>query len=195
MPNIDEIFDNISQIITSRKNKTDSVWFTMLDFRYAYGQNPLSPETSQQCHFSIVGGQATGTYKFKTGFYGLADMSAEFQQTLDMILQDLPNVYAFIDDLLIVSCGSREEHNKLVDQALSRLDQVNMTLKLSKCTFLQKDVDWLGYHITSEGTTPMTQKVSTTTEMDHPKTHKQLKSFMGAINQFNKFIPHLGQHS
>ncbi len=108
----------------------------MLDLRYAYGQVPLSPETGQQCNFSIVGGQATGTYRFKTGFFGLANMPADFQQTLDMILNDMPNVHAFINDILIVSCGSKEDHIKLVDQALHSLDQANMSLKLSKCTFL-----------------------------------------------------------
>ncbi len=167
----------------------------MLDLRYAHGQIPLSPEASQQCNFSIVGGQATGKYRFKSGFYGLMDMPAEFQQTLDMILNDMPNVHAFIDDILIVSCGSKEDHIQLVDQALNRLDQANMSLKLSKCTFLQKEVDWLGYHITSAGTSPMQHKISTIVDMEYPKTHKELKSFMGVINQFNKFIPNLALHS
>ncbi len=70
-------------------------------------------------------------------------MLADFQQTLDMIIQDLPNVHASIDDILIVSCGSKEEHTKLVDQALIRIDKANMSLKLSHRTVLQKEVDWL----------------------------------------------------
>ena len=120
MPNIDELLDNISQIITSHPSKTITVWFSILDLRYAYGQIPLSPETSPQCNFSIVGVQATGTYRFKTGFYGLADTPAEFQQTLDMILQDLPHVHAFVDVILIVTVGLEEEHISVVDETLKR---------------------------------------------------------------------------
>ncbi len=62
MADIDELLDNISQITTSRPHKKPRAWLSILDLRYAYGQVPLSPETSQQCNFSIVGGQATGAY-------------------------------------------------------------------------------------------------------------------------------------
>ncbi len=168
MTNIDELLDNISQIITSRPNRTTKVWFSMLDLRYAYGQVPLSPETSRQCNFSIVGGQATGTYRFKTGFYGLADMPAEFQQTLDLILQDMPQVHAFIDDILIVTVGTADEHMSVVDQALHRLDNANMSLKLSKCSFLQPEVNWLGYTINAEGTSPMPNKTITIQHLAPP---------------------------
>ncbi len=173
--------------------KKENVWFIMLDVRYAYGQVPLSPETSQQCNFSIVGGQATGTYRFKTGFYGLADMPAEFQQTLDMILNDMPNLHAFIDDILIVSCGLKEDHIQLVDQALHRLDQANMSLKLSNVHFYKRK--WIGWVTTLHLTAPHRCKISTILDMEYPKSHKQLKSFTGAINQFNKFFPNLALHS
>ena len=110
MPNIDELMDNVSQIITSNPSPTAKVRFTLLDLRYAYGQLPLNLATSLQCNFSIVGGKATGTYRFLTGFYGLADMPAEFQQALDMLLHDLPHTHAFIDDILIVTTGSELGH-------------------------------------------------------------------------------------
>ena len=43
MPNIDELVDNVSQIITSNTSPTAKVRFTLLDLRYAYGQLPLDP--------------------------------------------------------------------------------------------------------------------------------------------------------
>ncbi len=115
MPNIEELLDNIAQIITDTNG---SVWFTSLDLKYAYGQITLSKETSLQCNFCLVGGAATGTYRFKTGFYGLADMPAEFQHALDMLLQRHPAAHAFLDDVLIVSCGTRAEHLAKVDAVL-----------------------------------------------------------------------------
>ena len=51
-----------------------------------------------------------GTYRFKTGFYGLTDMPAEFQKAIDYTLIGLKNTFCFLEDKLIVSKGSKEDH-------------------------------------------------------------------------------------
>ena len=84
MPNVDELLDGVSQIVTA--NTVGMLYFTVLDLKYTYSQIKLNAETAKQCNFNIVGGQATGTYRFLTGFYGLADMPAEFQKTMDRTL-------------------------------------------------------------------------------------------------------------
>ena len=86
MPNIDELVDGISQIIAERK--AGNVYFTKLDFTYAYGQVSLEQKTSEQCNFSIVGGNSTGSYRFKNGFYGLTPMPAKFQKVIDNLLKE-----------------------------------------------------------------------------------------------------------
>ena len=113
MPNVAALTDSISQNISDPK-KDGKVWFTNLDLKYAYSQLPLDPSTGRHCNFSLVGGEATGTYRFKTGFYGLTDMPAMFQKALDYTLIGLENTLCFLDDVLIVSKGSYEEHMKLV---------------------------------------------------------------------------------
>ena len=45
-------------------------------------------------------GDATGTYRFKTGFYGLTDMPTEFQKAMDCALQGLEGVICYLDDIL-----------------------------------------------------------------------------------------------
>ncbi len=98
----------------------------------------MSKETARRCNFSVVGGEATGTYEFQTGFYGLADMPAVFQQAMNRTLGNQQGVFAFIDDVLIVSKGSREEHQNLVRETLKRMDHGGMGLKLEKRTFFKK---------------------------------------------------------
>ena len=110
--NIDKLLDGISQIIAERK--AGDVYFTTLDFTYAYGQVSFQQKTSEQCNFSLVGGKSTGTYRFKNGFYGLTSMPAEFQKVIDNLLKQFPQANAFIDDILIESKGTRIEHNALV---------------------------------------------------------------------------------
>ena len=78
MPNIDVLLDNIAQSAHKGTNKPGLTYFSTIDLRYAYSQLPLDASTRTLCNFSIIGGQATGTYQFQTGFYGLTDMPAEF---------------------------------------------------------------------------------------------------------------------
>ena len=87
MPNIHELIDSAAQIIT--RNVHGKVWFTSLDLKYAFSQLPLSSLTSSHCNFNFLCGEATGTYRFMTGFYGLTDMPTEFQKAMDCTLQGL----------------------------------------------------------------------------------------------------------
>ena len=136
MPNVDELLDGVSQIVTANTNGT--LYFSVLDLKYAYSQLKLTAETAKQCNFNIIGGQATGTYRFLTGFYGLAaDMPAEFQKAMDRTLNHAENTFCFLDDILILSKGSEEEHEKLTMNVLEKLDKENLALKLSKCEFFQ----------------------------------------------------------
>ena len=54
-------------------------------------------------------------------------------------------------------------------------------------------MEWLGYVIDEHGTIPMQKKTDAISQLNHPKTFRQLKSFMGSIHHLNKFIPNLAQ--
>ena len=72
IPNVVELLDGLSQIVTAKAAGTIS--FTVLDLKYADSQLKLNAETAKQCNFNIVGGRATDIYGFFTGFYGPADI-------------------------------------------------------------------------------------------------------------------------
>ena len=108
MPYIDLLLDNIAQVVKS--DITKQTLFSKLDLRYAYSPIPLDEQTRQQCNFSLIGGNATGTYQLQTGFYGLTDMPAEFQKAIDLTLTNCTNTYAYLNDILIVTKGSTELH-------------------------------------------------------------------------------------
>ena len=55
----------------------------------------------------------------------------------------------------------------------------------------KRETEWLGYILSAEGIKPINEKVQAITEKLRPKNLKDLRSFMGAINQLNKFIPNL----
>ena len=142
MPNVDELLDGVSHNVTAQTAGT--LFFTVLDLKYAYSQLKLTPETARQGNVHIVGGKATGTYQFLTGFYGSADMPAEFQKAMDRALNNSKNTFCFLDDILIVSKGSEAEHEKLITDVLIKLNRENLSLKLSKCEFFKTEVKTIG---------------------------------------------------
>ena len=93
MSNVDELSDGVSQIIT--ENKEVTLYFTVLDLNYAYCRLKLAAETAKQCNFNIVGVKATGTFRFLTGFYGLANMPAEFQKTTDRMMNHAKTTFFY----------------------------------------------------------------------------------------------------
>ena len=180
MPNIKELMDLVGQTLSERK--PGNVYFSTMDLTHAYGQLPLSPETSVQCNFSLVGGKLTSTYRFQTGFYGLTTMPAEFQRVMDTILSEFPQAHAFIDEILVVTKGTEMEHISAVERILRKLDRENMSLKLTKCKFARKECDWLGHKITCTGITPLIRKTEPIESLKAPKT---LKSFMGFVHSLH----------
>ena len=85
MHNIECLMDNIAQTITQSSDE-EEVIFSTIDLGYAYSQIPLDENIAKLCDFNIIGGQATGTYRFNSGFDGLTDMPAKFQKTIDKTL-------------------------------------------------------------------------------------------------------------
>ena len=153
MPYIEKLMDIVGQTISERKQA--DVFFSTMDLIYAYGQLPLSETSSKHCNFSLVGGRYTGSYRFKTGFYVLATMPAKFQRLMDAILLEFLCEHAFIDDILAISIGSKNEHIALVENILAKLDEKNMALILEKCQFTKNECEWLGNRITKSGITPL----------------------------------------
>ena len=186
MPNLEHLVDLVAEQLDNKEQ--EKALDTSLDLRYAYGQVPLEKETAKHCNFQIIGGKATGTYRFITGFYGLTIMPTEFQKAMDKELANLQNTYVFLDDILIV-----EKHFEAVKQVLKRLDNANVRLKWEKCKFAEEEIEWLGYKLSQTGIKPVNSKVQAITEKLTPKSLKELWSYLGAVYQLNCFIPNLAQ--
>ena len=189
MPNIHEQIDNVAAQITN--DSVGEVWFTNLDLKNAYSQLSLDKFTSNQCTFSIVGGDITGTYQFLTGFYGLGDMPSEFQRVMDSTLGSIPFTNCYLDDILIASKGTFLDYKDIVLKILSTLDEYNFAVKWSKCKLFQKEIEWLGFKISKSGITPLFDKSKAIKDLPIPKNLKELRSIFGSTNQYIKFFPNL----
>ena len=134
IPNIDLLLDNIAQVVKSNNNH--QTLFSALDLRYAYLQTPLDNSTREQCNFSLIGGNANGTYKFQTGFFfGLADIPAYFQKAFNLTLTNCSNTYAYLDDTLKVAKGSIDTHKQKLQTIMEKVGAENLATSLDKCRF------------------------------------------------------------
>ena len=109
---------------------------------------------------------------------------------MDYILIGLKNTYCFLDDILVVSKGSLEKHKRYVMSCLRRLDDKNLRQNLSKL-----EIDWLGYHISQSGISPIECKTADTLALEAPNILKKLRSFLGSVQYIGKLIPNLAQTS
>ena len=159
-----------------------TLYFSKIDLKYAYSQVPLHEDTQKHGNFNILGGNATGTYRFKNGFYGLIDMPATFQKVMNFTLVNINSAHAFLDDIIIITKGSLSDHEKELDKVLTRLDKENLAISLQKCEFAVTEITWLGYKINADGIIPTKRKTVGIIKMEPPKTLKQLTSLMGSIH-------------
>ena len=97
----------------------------------------------------------------------------------------------FIDDILNETKGTKQNHKDKVRESLETLDGAKLQLKAGKCKIAKKDIEWLGFRMSSQGISPVTTKVQGITEKLRQTNLKELRSLLGAVNQFNKFIPDL----
>ena len=82
-----------------------------------------------------------------------------------------------------------------MEKILSKLEKENISLKLTKCNFAQKERGWLGHKITSPGVTPLTGKTEAIDALKPPRTLSQLKPFMGSIYSLHKHLTALAESS
>ena len=63
-------------------------------------------------------------------------MPAAFKKVMDYTLVGIKNTHCFLDDVIVVSRGSKEDHLKLVYKCLKKL--------FFECLFAKTEIDWLG---------------------------------------------------
>ncbi|XP_026410551.1 uncharacterized protein LOC113305762 [Papaver somniferum] len=100
-------------------------------------------------------------------------------------------ILVFFDDILVYSpdMASHSEHLKIT---LKTLQEHTLYAKLSKCSFGQPKVEYLGHIITGEGVTADPTKISCMLNWTVPTTLKELRGFLGLTGYYRKFVKGYG---
>ena len=109
---------------------------------------------------------------------------------MNELLRDLINtgkVAVFIDDV-IVGTENEEEHDELVAEIIKRLEKNNLYVKLEKCKWKVREVEFLGVVIRPEGIKMEEEKMKDVLDWPRPECVKDVQKFLGLANYYHQFI-------
>ena len=161
-------------------------WVTSLDLNMGYYHMTLSSDASKLCTIVLPWGK----YEYLRLPMGLCNSPDIFQEKMGELMADLEFARAYLDDLLIVSNGSYEDHLEKVEQVLAKLQKAGLKVNIHKSKLLQEEVEYLGYHISRNGIKPINAKVEAINNIATPTTRKQLRKFIGMVNFYRDMWIH-----
>ena len=175
LPRIDESFDAMS----------GANWFTTLDLASGYHQIAMSEDDREKTAFTTP----MGLYEFNRMPFGLCNSPATFQRLMQRCFGDLcyQTVLCYLDDVIIFS-KTFDSHLAQLEQVLQRLQRIGLKLKTSKCHFLQREVLYLGHHVSADGIATDPAKIDAVKDWAVPNTVKQLRSFVGFASYYRKYV-------
>ena len=109
---------------------------------------------------------------------------------MDNLLAGIPGVVVYLDDILVT--GAMEtEHLKSLEEVLKRLEKSGLRARKSKCLFMAPSVSYLGLKIDKEGLHPLPDKLQAVRDAPTPRNVTDLKSYLGLLTYYGKFLPNL----
>lgn len=175
LPNINDLFDKLGR----------STYFTTLDLASGYHQIELEEQDRQKTAFSTQNGH----FEFLRMPFGLKTAPATFQRTMDNVLRGLQGLHCmvYLDDIIVYG-NSLDNMIQNLRTVFDRIRATNMKIQLDKSEFLRKEVLYLGHTITKEGLRPNDDKITAVLNYPLPKTETEIKSFLGLVGYYRRFI-------
>jgi hypothetical protein len=126
--------------------------------------------------------------------FGLTNAPARFQTLMNTILKDLTwhQCMVYLDDV-VAFLKTFEDHVKRLKKVLARIEEADLKLKPSKCTFGVDNVVYLGFHITRDGIKPDENKTKVIEQMEPPKNVSEVRRFLGMASFYRRNIPYFSE--
>jgi hypothetical protein len=176
IPNINDILDKLGKCN----------YFSTIDMKSGFHQIEMCEEDIPKTAFNVENGH----FEFVRMPFGLKNAPATFQRVMDNVLNGLQNeiCLVYLDDVIVFST-SLQEHIVNLRQVFQRLREANLKIQLEKSEFLKKETAYLGHIIKTDGIKPNPGKILCIKNFPMPKTKKEIKSFLGLLGYYRKFVP------
>ena len=144
----------------------------------------MAPEDVHKTAFVTPDGQ----YKFTRMPFGMVNSGATLVRGLRKILEGMPGVGSYIDDIVIYS-DSWEDHIKTLKELFSRLRKARITARPTKCLLGASRMEFLGHQVGGDIITPSRDNLEKVRNTPRPTTKKQVRSFLGLVGYYRDHIP------
>ena len=160
-------------------------YISVLDLAKGYYAIPLTEAAKMASTFV----SPFGSYRFRVMQFGMKNAPSTFTRMMANVL-DGTEEYAvvYIDDIAVFS-DTFEDHLKHLEEVFTRLRKANLKVKPSKCILGGAVVEYLGHMVGSGKVEPVDAKVEAIAAFKLPETKKGLRSFLGLVGYYRKFIP------
>lgn len=163
-----------------------NMYFCTLDLFSGYFQCPIN-DLNTRDKLSFV--TPDGKYTFKRMPFGLTNCPAIFSRLINTTLGKLlySVALAYLDDIIIPSKRVEEglERLKLVFQSLK---EAGLTVRIEKCRFFMRRIDYLGFVISERGIEPGKVKILAVKNFPVPKSVKNVRELIDLTSYFRRFI-------
>ena len=175
LPRIDELFDRLQ----------GAKCFSKIDLRSGYHQIRIAPADVPKTAFRT----RYGHFEYLVMPFGLTNAPATFMQLMNDIFRPYLDsfVLVFIDDILIYS-RNQQEHEEHVRQVMEVLRRHQLFAKLSKCELFRGSVEFLGHRVDADGLHMLSDKVQAVRDWPTPCSVEEVRSFLGTVGYYRKFI-------
>ena len=173
MPKVEDIFLKLNR----------AKYFTTYDLRAGYHHIPLDKSSIPKTAFN----SPFQKYEYIKVPFGLSQAPAYFQELMTCILIDFNFAIAYLDNIIIFS-KTPEEHLTHIRKVFEKLHSGNLSMKLSKCHFFSKEIQYLGHILSTKGICPLPSKTQAIQQMQPQTTPKQVQAFLGLVQYYRKFI-------
>jgi hypothetical protein len=93
-------------------------------------------------------------------------------------------VQAYINDLLIITRGTLDDHLFKIETVLTRLRDAGLKVNAAKSSFCAHEIEYLGYILTRNGIKPQPKKVQAILALNLPNNIKGLTHFLRMVQYY-----------
>ena len=179
MPKVEDIFLELN----------GAKYFTTLDLRARYHHIPLDNSSILKTAFN----SPFGKYECVKVLFGLAQAPAYFQELMTNILKDFNLAITYLDNIIIFS-KTPEEHLTHIRKVFKKLYSAKLSVKVSKCYFFSKEIQYLRHILSKKGICPLPLKTQAIQQMQPPTSPKQVWAFLRLVGYYrnsSKILPKL----
>ena len=169
----------------------EASFLTKLDLSKSYYQIPMVEGDIPKTPFSTP----FGKFEYTRMPFGLKNAPSHFQRTMDIVLAALFDCSStYIDDVIIFS-RSFDDHLYDLNNVLTALAGKGFTIKPSKCVWAARSVEYLGFEVGEGKLSVPEARIKSISAITLPQTIKQLRSFIGTVGYYRRFVPQFASMS